>query len=319
MVNTRFWIDDYISNLDPIEKLLFLYFLTNPSTDISGVYEIPIKTIAVDTGIDKEMVIKVVKRFEKDQKIKYKDGWVAIKNFIKHQKENPKVKRGIEISMTKCPQWCIDYVYENGKRVVDTNEDKIIRKKIPQQTRDDVFSRDGRVCQICGIDKDNIMYEIDHIIPVREGGGNEIENLRILCQQCNGRRNKVDYRLSIGSLSHSNSNSNLNTNTDSLPTKAKSKFSQIGAEVIKLFEEVDPKNRTYYNNKTERASADFLIDEYGFDKVQKVISILPKTNQTPYMPKITKPSELKDKWVKLRDAFQSKKAEQITKTNQVAF
>lgn len=111
MINTRFWIDDYISNLDPIEKLLFLYFITNTSTDISGVYEIPLKTVAVDTGIDKEMVIKVVKRFDKDNKIKYRDGWVAVKNFIKHQKQNPKIKRGIEISMTKCPQWCIDYVY----------------------------------------------------------------------------------------------------------------------------------------------------------------------------------------------------------------
>ena len=32
IINTRFWIDDYTSNLDPIEKLLFLYFLTNTAT-----------------------------------------------------------------------------------------------------------------------------------------------------------------------------------------------------------------------------------------------------------------------------------------------
>lgn len=226
MVNTRFWIDDYISNLDPIEKLLFLYFLTNPSTDISGVYEIPLKTVAVDTGIDKEMVIKVVKRFEKDKKIKYQDGWVAVKNFIKHQKENPKVARGIEISMTKCPQWCIDYVY------------------------------------------------------------------------------------SIDSLSHSNSNINSNSNIK----KAKNKFSQEGANLIKLFEEIDPKNKTYYNNKTERSSADFLIQEYGLEFVEKVIALIPKTNQIPYMPSITKPSELKEKWHKLKDAIAKKQVEK-TQTN----
>lgn len=233
MVNTRFWMDDYISNLDPIEKLLFLYFLTNPSTDISGVYEVPLKTVAVDTGIDKEMVIKVVKRFEKDKKIKYVDGWVAVKNFIKHQKENPKVARGIEISMTKCPQWCIDYVY------------------------------------------------------------------------------------STDSLSHSNSNLNTNSNTNT--EMAKNKFSQAGADLIKLFEEVDPKNKTYYSNKTERASADFLISEYGREHVEKVIAILPKTNKLNYIPSVTKPSELKEKWGKLRDALEKKKTESIIKQPKIAF
>ena len=111
-INTRFWIDDYISNLDPIEKLMFLYLLSNQYTEISGVYEIPLKTIATDTGLDKEMVIKIIKRFEKEKKVKYKDGWIAISNFIKHQSaENPKIKRGIELSLSLCPDWCIAYVY----------------------------------------------------------------------------------------------------------------------------------------------------------------------------------------------------------------
>lgn len=103
IINTRFWIDDYISNLDPIEKLLFLYFLTNPATDICGVYELPLKNIALDTGIDKEMAIKVLDRFTRDGKIIYHKGWVIIKNFIKHQSINPAVKKGIEASLEKIP------------------------------------------------------------------------------------------------------------------------------------------------------------------------------------------------------------------------
>jgi hypothetical protein len=103
MVDTRFWIDDYISHLDPVEKLLFLYFLTNPFTDISGMYEVPLKNIALDTGIDKEMVIKILNRFERDNKIFYENGWIAIKNFAKHQLDNPKVLRGIEIGTAKAP------------------------------------------------------------------------------------------------------------------------------------------------------------------------------------------------------------------------
>jgi len=103
MVNTRFWDDNYTSNLDPIEKLMFLYFLTNTSTNISGVYEIPIKKIANETGIDKEMVIKQLDRFARDSKIFYIEGWIGIKNFIKHQSINPSVEAGIARCMKEVP------------------------------------------------------------------------------------------------------------------------------------------------------------------------------------------------------------------------
>lgn len=108
MINTRFWIDDYIGNLDPIEKLLFLYFLTNPATDICGVYELPLKNVALDTGIEKEMVIKILGRFDRDMKIFYRNGWVGIKNFVKHQSLNPQVKKGIEIGLAKAPKEILD-------------------------------------------------------------------------------------------------------------------------------------------------------------------------------------------------------------------
>lgn len=104
-VNTRFWNDNYVSNLDPIEKLLFLYFLTNPYTEICGVYEVSLKQIALDTGIDREeMLPKLIKRFERDNKIFYIDGWVYVKNFTKHQNMNPKVEAGIERSYNLIPQ-----------------------------------------------------------------------------------------------------------------------------------------------------------------------------------------------------------------------
>ncbi len=112
IINTRFWIDDYISNLDPIEKLMFLYFLTNPATDISGVYELPIKNIALDTGIEKEMVLKIMGRFKRDKKIFYEDGWVAIKNFAKHQNlKNSKILTGIKEGLSRAPKSIQDKLY----------------------------------------------------------------------------------------------------------------------------------------------------------------------------------------------------------------
>lgn len=108
IVNTRFWVDDYISNLDPVEKLLFLYFLTSPATDISGVYEIPLKTIATDTGIDHQTVARIIKRFGRDKKIFYVSGWVGVVNFAKHQLDNPSVRLGIKSGLSKAPQFILD-------------------------------------------------------------------------------------------------------------------------------------------------------------------------------------------------------------------
>lgn len=84
-------------------------------------------------------------------------------------------------------------------------------------------------------------------------------------------------------------------------------YSLEGAEVIKALEAIDPKNKTYYSNKTQRASADFLITEYGKDRVIKVIALLPKTNQMDFFPKITSPYDLKEKWSKLATSLQSYK------------
>lgn len=115
MINTRFWDDDYTSNLDPIEKLLFLYFLSNTSTNICGVYEIPIKKVAMETGIDKEMVLKVVERFSNDGKVFYFKGWLCMKNFVKNQNQgSPQVKKGIEREITAVPKDILDYFTKMG-------------------------------------------------------------------------------------------------------------------------------------------------------------------------------------------------------------
>lgn len=105
-IDTKFWDDGYIVKLDTTEKLLFLYCLTNPLTNISGIYEIALKRIAFDTGIDSDSVLTILKRFERDKKIFYIEEWMIICNFPKFQdiENSPKIKRGIEISLSKLPQ-----------------------------------------------------------------------------------------------------------------------------------------------------------------------------------------------------------------------
>ena len=50
-VYTKIWKDRDFLKAGKDAKLLFLYFITNESITNSGIYEIPIKTISVETGI----------------------------------------------------------------------------------------------------------------------------------------------------------------------------------------------------------------------------------------------------------------------------
>lgn len=108
IINTKFWDDSYILNLKPIEKLVFLYLLSNPLTNISGVYELPMERVAFDTGISREKIDATFKKFEEDGKIFLWKGWMGVVNFIKHQTLNPKVKQGILSELKRAPKEITD-------------------------------------------------------------------------------------------------------------------------------------------------------------------------------------------------------------------
>jgi hypothetical protein len=100
----------------------------------------------------------------------------------------------------------------------------------------------------------------------------------------------------------------------------KEKFTQKGAEIIKAFEAVDPKNKTYYANKTQRAACDFLIKEYTLEKTLDLISHIPEINkQKLYIGQITTPHELKLNWVKLENAFYQSQNESLAKRPKVIY
>lgn len=107
------------------------------------------------------------------------------------------------------------------------------------------------------------------------------------------------------------------TTARSAGNSKKIKFTTLGAEIVKEFENIDAKNKKYYRNTTQRAAADFLIAEYGFEEVKKRISVLSRTNKIPYFPSITTPAQLQDKWVQLQDAVERKRKEGISKIQEV--
>ena len=85
---------------------------------------------------------------------------------------------------TKC--YCFPYATPQKA----PKDDRYISSKL----RAMVMIRDNSTCQMCGknVKDDHIRVHIDHIIPLSWGGATELDNLQVLCSDCNeGKKNFV--------------------------------------------------------------------------------------------------------------------------------
>lgn len=65
---------------------------------------------------------------------------------------------------------------------------RLVRKSLSKKIRFEVFKRDMFKCQYCGkspIKDSDVVLEVDHIVPVVDGGSNEMINLITSCWDCN--------------------------------------------------------------------------------------------------------------------------------------
>lgn len=88
--------------------------------------------------------------------------------------------------------------------------------------------------------------------------------------------------------------------------------------LIDSFEGVNPTYKKWYGRPPQREACSRLISEHGLERVQRVIKMLPISNQTPYFPTITTPLQLEDKWAQLESAWKKKRSEQLTGKNGLA-
>jgi hypothetical protein len=95
IIKDEIWDDDWFYDLDPSEKLVWLFLLTNPRNNIAGVYKLNRRWGATSCGLDKDVFEVILKRFLKDEKISTYKEWLVLMNFHKHQSNNPKVEAGV--------------------------------------------------------------------------------------------------------------------------------------------------------------------------------------------------------------------------------
>jgi HNH endonuclease len=80
--------------------------------------------------------------------------------------------------------------YERWKEYLKTDGVMLRCTYWPQNLKRALFRREQGHCAMCPQDLRNLMandegYHIDHIIPIKQGGSNDLTNLQLVCSGCN--------------------------------------------------------------------------------------------------------------------------------------
>jgi len=99
-IHITFWQDKFTLKLTPEQKYFYLYLMTNSKTKQSGVYELPMSVMILETGYNSETIIKLLKFFIESKKILYDFDLeeILICNWIKY---NPVNSRNVSSCIIK--------------------------------------------------------------------------------------------------------------------------------------------------------------------------------------------------------------------------
>jgi len=115
-ISDFFWRDPEISDLSQEDKATLLYFLTSPSSNIIGAYQVVWMIAAAEMGWTKDQLLVVVKRLKAKGLIDFNDtGWVWVKTWWKHNSAkgafSPKLLENAKKQCAAIPsEWRNDFV-----------------------------------------------------------------------------------------------------------------------------------------------------------------------------------------------------------------
>lgn len=95
-IHVSIWKDSWFLDLEPDEKLLFIYLFSNESTSLAGIYRISKKVIAFEANIEPERIEEILAKFEVAGKVYCEDDLIWIVNMRKyHETKSIKVQKRI--------------------------------------------------------------------------------------------------------------------------------------------------------------------------------------------------------------------------------
>ncbi len=85
-LQTNLWQDEFILELEPLEKYLYTYLMTNPRTTQCGIYRLVKKLMELELGLEWETIYKILKKLMDNNKISYceETGEIMLINWSKY-------------------------------------------------------------------------------------------------------------------------------------------------------------------------------------------------------------------------------------------
>lgn len=125
-IHTQIWRDNWFLDLEPDEKLLFIYLFSNDNSNLAGLYELHDRIIMLETGLDSSRIKEIVTKFESAGKVFYRDGVVWIVNMQKyHSNAGEKVKKNIETIVMGIPDCEVKQKYCIANEIEGNNTPSI--------------------------------------------------------------------------------------------------------------------------------------------------------------------------------------------------
>lgn len=115
-ISDFFWRDPDISDLSQEDKATLLYFLTSPSSNIIGVYQVVWRIAAAEMGWTADQLMVVVRRLQTKGLVDFNGaGWIWVKPWWKHNSAagafSPKLFQNAKKQCTAMPgDWLDDFL-----------------------------------------------------------------------------------------------------------------------------------------------------------------------------------------------------------------
>lgn len=84
IVQTKFWDDPIVLELDAKEKLLFIFFLTCTKNNLSGIFEMTDYEILFLTGLKKIELTAAKQKLEETKRVAFYGNWISVLNSKKY-------------------------------------------------------------------------------------------------------------------------------------------------------------------------------------------------------------------------------------------
>lgn len=152
-IYTKIWQDERFADLDPLDKLVFLYLISNPLNNGIGLYHLRYEYIAIDLGISRQKAIYILEKLQKKGLIAWdrENRLVLIKNYIKYNYNlnNPKHVQAIYQTIKEYQKFPLAKVlkdYVDSLIQIKNNEKKEEEKKEEKRESDfEKLSQKGKM------------------------------------------------------------------------------------------------------------------------------------------------------------------------------